>query len=54
MLAKLTQQAWLNCEVIVYTFATDDAEDDGKMVEYKHKSAAPENATDGPTAEETL
>ena len=47
--AKLQQ--WMNCEVKIFSFASEDDED-AKMVEVAAEGKVPRDATDDPTTEE--
>jgi hypothetical protein len=44
-------QQWLNCEVKIFSFESDDDED-AKMVEVAAEGKVPRDATDDPTTEE--
>jgi len=44
-------QQWLNCEVKIFSFESDDDED-AKMVEVAAEGKVPRDATDDPTTGE--
>jgi hypothetical protein len=44
-------QQWLNCEVKIFSFESDDDED-AKMVEVAAEGKVPRDATDDPTTQE--
>lgn len=49
---ELIKQQWMNCEVKIFSFESDDDDEDAKMVEVPAEGKVPRDATDDPTTEE--
>lgn len=48
----MSSRQWLNCEVKIFSFASDDDDEDAKMVEVAAEGKVPRDATDNPTTGE--
>jgi hypothetical protein len=49
---ETNNKQWMNCEVKIFTFETDEDDEDAKMVEAAAEGKVPRDATDAPTTEE--
>jgi hypothetical protein len=49
---ETNEKQWMNCEVKIFTFETDEDDEDAKMVEAAAEGKVPRDATDAPTTEE--